>query len=190
MNSISMQLSEGELSFESDGQWITSNLPQPDPKWKATDKQGHEHHYAEGPDRYPTLTAVSGEPYWCDDCCDDEHRDTWYECRQCGERITPGTYVDSSPRYISGPARYYWNGEPISVEKANEIIVEMQRIRDEAMRLKTRPAIGTQVRLMDTTVTVMPTDDSTPATHVTVMHHSTGATETVALTQLRRRTIM
>lgn len=189
MTTRTLNLPEGELTFEQDGQWVTSDLPQPDPNWRATDSHGHEHHYADGSDRYPTLTTVVGEPYWCDDCR-DEHQDSWYECRQCGEKITPGTRVDTTPRYIAGPARYYWNGEPISQEKANEIIAELQRQRDEATRLTTRPAIGTQVRLLDTTVTVMPTSDDVPATHVTVMHPGTGRTETLPLAQLHHRTYM
>ncbi|MFJ2007031.1 hypothetical protein [Streptomyces chartreusis] len=121
MNTMSVQLPEGELTFEQDVQMVMSNLPVPDPCWRLTDEQGHEHHYASGPDRYPTLTAKQGDVYWCEDCR-DEHQDSWYVCRTCGERITPGTRIDTTPRWLGGPALYYLNGKPISQERANELL--------------------------------------------------------------------
>lgn len=186
MNTHALNLPEGELTFEQDGEWIHGSRRVPDPKWRTTDSHGHEHRHTEGPDLYPTLTTVQGEPYWCADCR-DEHQDSWYECRQCGEKITPGTRVDTTPKYIAGPVHYYWNGDPITTEQAGEIITEMQRLHDEATRLKTRPEVGAQVRLEDTTVTVVPTEEHVPDTHVTVMHHGTGALETVALDALRTK---
>jgi hypothetical protein len=39
-------LQDGTLEFESDGEWVHSNLPEPDPTWRGTDSNGHEHHAA------------------------------------------------------------------------------------------------------------------------------------------------
>lgn len=185
MGTHTMQLDEDtELEVQSDGQWVSSELPVPDPKWRGTDSNGHEHHYADGPDRYPTLRKMESEPYWCD-LCDDEHTDTWLACRICGEKVTPGTRAPE-PVWVAGPTRYYLNGESIGEERAQEIFAEMQRRRDEALQLHERPAIGTQVRFEDAVVTVVPTADSEPLSRVTVMRHGSGAMETLDLDQLRR----
>lgn len=124
-----MTVTDGEdvLEVEHDGQWITSELPQPDPAWQAVDSNGHEHYWQEGPDRYPTLRVVEGEPYWCPDCR-DEHTDSWWVCRECGEKIEPGTRVDMSPKWIAGPTTYTLNGERISEERARQIIEERQAV--------------------------------------------------------------
>ncbi|WP_329215324.1 hypothetical protein OG352_06605 [Streptomyces sp. NBC_01485] len=172
------------LEVEHDGDWVQSDMPQPDPRWRATDSNGHEHYYAEGSDRYPTLELVFGEPYWCEDCR-DEHQDNWYECRQCREKVRPGTRIDSTPKWIAGPTYYSLNGEPIGKERADEILAEAWRRADEAAKISSRPAIGTRVGLDDATVTVVPTADSAPGSEVTVMFDGTGAMETVSLTRLR-----
>ncbi|MFI8872523.1 hypothetical protein [Streptomyces sp. NPDC055243] len=177
-------LEDGELEFENDVEWIYSDLPEPDPNWRGSDSNGHEHHYAEGPDRYPTLKQVAGEPYWCDSC-EDEHVDTWLECPICGEQVTPGTRP-SSPKPISMGQRYYWNGEPISHERASEIISVAERARDEAARITERPSIGSRVRFGEDVVTIVPTAEAEPTSRVTVMRDGSGATETVDLDRLRR----
>ncbi|MEU8555934.1 hypothetical protein AB0C80_18360 [Streptomyces anthocyanicus] len=186
MNTMSTYLPEGVLVFENDGQWITSNLPQPDPSWRTTDSRGHGHAYADGPDRYPTLVAVTGEPYWCDDCR-DEHTDTWYECRLCHEKITPGAYVDHTPKWIGDAGRYYLDGEPITKEQAQELLNKAVRAADEAARIHDRPSPGTQVLLDQDVVTIVPTQDLVPADSVTIMRHGTGTFETVRLDQLRSK---
>jgi len=179
-----VQLPEGELEFENDGEWVYSNLPEPDPSWRGTDSNGHEHWYSEGANRYPTLKQVAGDPYWCDDC-EEEHVDTWMECPICGEQVTPGTRVPG-PVWVSRGSRYYLNGEQISNERANEFMAAVQQARDEAARITERPAIGTRVRFEDGTVTVAPTAQDVPADRVTVMRDGTGDMETVPLQQLRR----
>lgn len=185
MGTSTVQLPDGELEFVNDGEWVTSDLPQPDPKWSAVDSNGHEHRYTEGSDRYPSLKSVAGELYWCEDCQDEEF-DTWYECRLCGEKVEPGTRVDHTPVWVSRGSRYYWNGEPISHERANEIIAAMQQARDDAARMTERPAIGSRVRFGDNTVTVVPVASGASDDHVTVMQDGTGAMETVALERLRK----
>ncbi|WP_432130682.1 hypothetical protein [Streptomyces tendae] len=184
-------LEDGTLEFESDGEWVRSDLPEPDPAWRGTDSNGHEHYAAQadgGPVTYPTLLQVAGEPYWCVDC-QDEHVDTWFECPLCGEKVMPGTRP-ASPKWISTGARYYWNGEPISDERANEIIAEQRRIELEARCLTSRPKIGSRVGLAAddgaTSVTVVPTAEDTPQDQVTVMHDGTGHMETLPLGDLVR----
>ncbi|MFG6300509.1 hypothetical protein [Streptomyces rochei] len=184
-------LEGGTLEFENDGEWVTSNLPEPDPQWRGADSNGHEHYAAqadEGPVTYPTLTQVAGEPYWCSDC-QDEHVDTWLECPLCGEKVTPGTR-SPRPKWISTGSRYYWNGEPISHERANEIIAEQRRAELEARRLTSRPKIGSRVYLVTddgtTSVTVVPTAEDEPQDRVTVMHDGTGRMETLPLGDLLR----
>jgi hypothetical protein len=180
-------LEDGVLAFENDVEWIYSDFPEPDPNWRGEDSNGHEHHAASS-DRglvtYPTLKQVAGEPYWCSDC-QDEHVDTWLECPICGEQVTPGTR-SPSPKPVSLGQRYTWNGEPISQDRANEIIAEARRAANEAARLTERPSIGSRVRLGDATVTVLPTAGDAPEDHVTVMRDGTGEMETVALDQLRK----
>ncbi|WP_252104191.1 hypothetical protein [Streptomyces sp. STCH 565 A] len=184
-------LEDGTLEFEGDGEWIASDRPERDPQWRGTDSSGHEHHAAQadgGPVTYPTLQEVAGEPYWCSDCR-YEHVDTWMECPLCGEKVTPGTRP-SSPKWISTGSRYYWNGQPISNERANEIITEQSRIELEARRLTSRPKIGSRVGLAadlgSTKVTVVPTAEDVPQDRVTVMYDGTGRMETLPLEQLLR----
>jgi len=184
-------LEGGTLEFENDGEWVTPTLPEPDPAWRDVDSNGHEHYAAqanEGSVTYPTLVQVAGEPYWCVDC-QDEHVDVWWECPLCGERVSPGTRPPR-PKWISKGSRYYWNGELISHDRANEIIAEQRRIELEARRLTSRPEIGSRVCLAvddgATAVTVVPTAESEPQDRVTVMHDGTGRMETLSLDQLLR----
>lgn len=184
-------LEDGTLEFENDGEWVVSDLPERDPKWRGRDSNGHKHYAAQadgGAVTYPTLSRVAGEPYWCADC-QDEHVDTWFECPRCGEKVKPGT---RSPRpvWVSTGARYYWNGERISDERANEIIAEQRRLELEARRLTSRPKIGSRVGLVAdhgaTKVTVVPTGVDVPQDQVTVMHDGTGRIETLPLGELLR----
>ncbi|MFF9269112.1 hypothetical protein [Streptomyces rochei] len=186
MSTLSAHLPEGELTIEHEGEWVTSNSPQPDPHWRTTDKEGHQHAYVDGPDRYPTLVSVTGDAYWCTLCC-DEHADTWYECRICGEKITPGTRIDTTPKWIAVSTTYTLDGEPITEAQAQEIMVRAQRMADEAARIRERPKPGTLVRLGDETVTVAPAEDGTPDDQVTIMRHGTGIFVTVPLDQLRSK---
>lgn len=177
-------MEDGELEFEDGGQWITSDFPEPDPNWKGADSNGHEHYYSEGPHRYPTLKQVAGDPYWCVDCR-DEHVDTWFECPICGEQVVPGSRT-ARPVWVSTGSSYTWNGEPISRERANEIINAAARARDEACKLAERPAIGSRVRFGEDTVTVVPATEGAAADQVTVMRDGTGVMETVDLERLRK----
>jgi hypothetical protein len=110
----------GELVISTEQVEITSMLPRPDHLWRHTDRQGHEHYWTD--DGYPTLRRVDDETYWCGDC-DDEHTDSHWECAQCGERVEPGMSGPSGFReFIPGPTSYTLNGEPISKERAEQII--------------------------------------------------------------------
>ncbi|MFF8299618.1 hypothetical protein ACF07M_30220 [Streptomyces globisporus] len=184
-----LHFEDGVLEFNQDVEWITSDLPEPDPNWRGTDSNGHEHHAVEESDRvvYPTLTLVAGEPYWCQDC-QDEHTDTWWECSVCGEKVTPGTRA-STPKPVTRGQQYYWDGVPISTERANEIMQRQYRAEIEARRLTARPPIGRRVHLASdprTAVTVVPPAEGEPDGAVTVMHDGTGRMETLPLGELLR----
>jgi hypothetical protein len=114
----------GELIIEVDRVEVTSNLPRPDPAWRYTDEHGHEHYWENG---YPTLTRVNEEPYWCEDC-NDEHTDSHFECPICGETVSPGSTGPSGFReFIPGLTSYRLNGQPISKERADEIVASLRR---------------------------------------------------------------
>lgn len=107
---------------------VTTALPQPDPGWVFTDAAGHEHAYTAGGQHYPTLVIRSGEPYDCDDC-EDEHVDSWYECAQCGEKITTSTYIDTSPKYIPGRKTATIDGVSVTGEQAEAFIAQARAAR-------------------------------------------------------------
>jgi hypothetical protein len=77
---------------------VSSSLPEANPNWRYTDRQGHEHApevYTDsgGVERvrdWPTLAVVVEEVYWCEECS-DEHERTHRACRICGEQIEPGS---------------------------------------------------------------------------------------------------
>lgn len=77
-----------------------------DPKWRATDENGHEHYYEHG---YPTLDFVVEAEHWCNGdegygrhdphmCTDEGH----YECRICRAVVEPGIIRGGAPQYIPG----------------------------------------------------------------------------------------
>lgn len=101
---------------------VTSNLPRPDPHWRYTDAQGHQHTRTDS--TYPTLQLVNEPTHWCEDC-EDEHTFQHYECAICKETIRPGSISPSmSPEYIAGPTSYYLDGEPIDSDRAQEFLRE------------------------------------------------------------------
>ncbi len=125
------------LEIETERIEVSTNLPQPDPRWAYTDNALH-HHRAEREAknrrvRYPTLVRRESEPYWCDDCR-DEHTDTWFECPLCGEKIKPGTFIDPSPRYINGLTSYLLSGEPIPAEEGEALFTEFMAVTEEQIR--------------------------------------------------------
>ncbi|MFD4740594.1 hypothetical protein ACFWNQ_25000 [Streptomyces virginiae] len=176
-------LGDDVLEIERDMIQVSTGLPQPSKSWKTTDSQGHEHAYADGPDRYPTL-RVEGRTFWCPDC-HEEHEETRLVCRLCGERVDPGTYIDTSPQYLPGRTSYLLNGEPITKERAEELLAEAKRRQDDSARLTEAPAIGSRVRLGEDVVTVLPTAEGASAGSVTVMYDVTGRMDTVSLGRLR-----
>jgi hypothetical protein len=120
----------GELVIETEQIEITSNLPRPDHSWRYTDEQGHGHYWAD--DSYPTLRRVNDRTYWCGDCCDD-HTDSHWECPLCGETIEPGLTGPSGFReFMSGRTSYLLNGEPISKERAEQIMAQRRADRGQA----------------------------------------------------------
>lgn len=117
---------------------VSTALPRPDPNWTYTDHAGHEHAYtshAADVILYRNLVLRTGEPYWCPDC-QDEHTDSWLECPQCGEKITPGTYVDTTPQYIAGQKSYLIDGQPASKAEGDALLVAVSAARDEEERAR------------------------------------------------------
>ena len=93
-----VELRQGDWSIEvwADQIEVTSSLPQPDPNWRHTDTNGHEHWH-----KSDTLLWVIDEE-WIDED-NYEASSGHYECRQCGEHIVPGLIGPSPFReYISG----------------------------------------------------------------------------------------
>lgn len=109
-----------QLRIETEPIEITSLGSQPDKNWRYTDKAGHRHHWEDG---YPTLTTVVEPPYWCEDC-HDEHQDSHFECSLCGERIAPGVTCNPWREFTVGRVNYYLDDEPITKERAEEIMRE------------------------------------------------------------------
>lgn len=117
----------GVLVIETEMIDVTSALPYPDKNWHYIDAQGHEHSMVDR--EYPTLRLMidSVETYFCADC-GEEHTETvsHYECLICAQRIKPGRTTDFSRRYEPGMQHATLNGEPISMERAEEIIASMR----------------------------------------------------------------
>lgn len=124
-----MSRSGRTLEIERDMISVSTQLPQPDPRWSYTDRAGHDHAYGTEANPYPTLVRRQGEPYWCDDC-QDEHVDTWLECPQCGEKIQPGTFIDPAPKYIPGLTSYRIDGEEVSPQEGEALLAEMKAERE------------------------------------------------------------
>ncbi len=118
----------GELRIETDMIDVTSIGPEPDPDWDYTDHHEHRHFHSDTEDPYPTLKWVIDYRYWCEDC-HDEHTEGHRACKQCDERISPGTMHFPGRRYVPGLPECYLNGEPISPERARELIVSMEADR-------------------------------------------------------------
>lgn len=124
------------LEIETDRIEVSKVRPQPDPKWTYTDHAGHPHAYGTdgtAADRYPTLVLWTSEPYWCSDC-DDEHTDSWFECPLCGEKITPGTFIDTSPRHVSGRTAYLIDGHPVPEREGQALLADIQAASAERQR--------------------------------------------------------
>ena len=111
----------GVLRIEREVVEVTSNAPRRDPDWVFTDAHGHEHRW-NGHD-LPSLRWVADETYWCFDCNDEHDDDGHYECRECGEEITPGMRPAPGHReFLPGLTTITLDGEPISEEQAREFL--------------------------------------------------------------------
>jgi hypothetical protein len=127
MARTSLSGSQGELVIEREVIPV-HYLSDIDANWTFTDAAGHRHYCEyEAADHYPTLARVQDETYWCE-TCGDKHEVAHLECRQCGERITPGT-AGPGTRYIPGMITCTFNGEVISLERATEIAAGWETAR-------------------------------------------------------------
>lgn len=95
----------GTLSIDRNNQVVWSDLPEPDPRWRGTDSNGHFHARAKD-GTYPTLkTRV--EHVECDGSCggtcDGEgYTVTHYDCMICGEEVKPGLIPGPNSTVIPG----------------------------------------------------------------------------------------
>ena len=112
---------------------VSTALPQPDPSWTYTDRALHAHAYGTKREPYPTLAWKHSEPYWCADC-QDEHTDSWLECPLCGEKVRPGTFVDTSPKWIDGPTSYTLDGQGVTPQEAEVFLASARAVRDTVER--------------------------------------------------------
>ena len=79
---------------------VTSLTPEPDPSWEGVDTQGHLHGW-NAEQHHPTSTRLAhGDPWHCADCR-ESHRDSWWECVECGEQIIPATREPHPERIIT-----------------------------------------------------------------------------------------
>jgi hypothetical protein len=104
-------------SFTQHQEWIDATAEyEPDPNWTFVDSNGHEHRWMAGPFDplvpltrpqqqtavVPTLVKVDDdEPHWCEDCQGD-YQPWHYECRVCGDRVSPRTRHAMGRNYIPG----------------------------------------------------------------------------------------
>lgn len=90
-----------------------------DPKWRYTDKAGHEH------SEVALLKEVVEYDWWCDDCR-DRHEMTHLECPRCGEKIEPKLiWVPGGTSYIQGYTTYMLDGERVTKEVAEDAVARM-----------------------------------------------------------------
>lgn len=106
-----------------------------DPDWVEVDRAGHRHHCAPSADGrkadYPTLARLT-ERVDCPDpegCGCDGWDDDYYVCKECGQRITPGT----RPGVFLLPGRlaYAIDGRPVTAavyeaESARHLALQRQ----------------------------------------------------------------
>jgi hypothetical protein len=97
-----------------------------DRNWEFTDAAGHQHHCDyDAADHYPTLRDVTDGAYWCGDCR-EEHGDSHWECRLCGEHIQPGL-TGPGTIYRPGMISATFNGHPVSMEQASQILARYKQ---------------------------------------------------------------
>lgn len=82
----------------------------PDTSWRGVDAHDHEHRWVRDGESGDTPTCTSHEEHVpCDGSCgnwDCEGYDiTVWECRDCGDRVEPGTSPDNGLKTLPGPSR-------------------------------------------------------------------------------------
>ena len=106
-----------KISMEQDYA-VCDSWSAPNPGWCFADKAGHEHRWAGNDEigwELPTLRLVVES-----EATDDYPAVAHYECKQCGQRVEPGT--GERRYYIPTTKRYYINGEPATEEEARAIM--------------------------------------------------------------------
>lgn len=117
----------GELTFETAVVDVTSDLPRPDPSWRYTDAQGHQHYWTK--DGYPTLAYGRRPGLWALRVRHLTARRRWSDfrplrrqCRICDEPIEPRMVASGGWReFAPGCTQWYFNGTPVSPQQAEGI---------------------------------------------------------------------
>ena len=117
-----------------------------DENWRFTDAAGHEHYWTGEPllmidgSHYPSLIYVVDE--WCyrdhglyGDASDPDGHPAaaHYECRLCGEHVSPGM-TGPGTTMIPGMRTAYLDDEPVSGERAEEVMAAYIEAAQEARR--------------------------------------------------------
>lgn len=101
MKEISLVTAETRIDWTTDMWDIRSAMPVPDPAWRFTDGQGHRHYYRSPRNPYPSLRSVV-DAYGYDEDGERYTSRSHWECRVCGEWVTPGTKVETDKTFVPG----------------------------------------------------------------------------------------
>jgi hypothetical protein len=107
----------GTLTVDNNSEVIWSSGARPDPRWQATDSNGHFHARAKD-ETYPTLKTRS-EHAPCDGSCGgvcqgEGYTVTHYDCAICGEEVEPGSIP--GPYSVVVPGLASWSVTVTSTE--------------------------------------------------------------------------
>jgi hypothetical protein len=125
-----------ELTVDSDGEVVESNLLVADRDWKFVDGAGHGHLWQDG---YPTLNRV--EPG-----CDMGHGDdcpgeVYYVCPLCGEVVKPHL-TNAPPTWVANPPRYTLKLVERRSTEVWRFGPDRYEALDDAVRAAIRDALG------------------------------------------------
>lgn len=106
----------------------TAWTPTLDPKWRYTDKAGHDH---SADDLYATLDWVVDVPGGSDSDGEEYPDEGHYECKRCHENIVPHSRVDPFPYLVVVDEHWYINDEPSTKEAVMDLVNTYQRTETE-----------------------------------------------------------
>lgn len=136
---------EGIVTVEQE--WIDATpMAEVDPDWVHVDNHGHTHRWMAGPDPLvpllrpqrqtpvlPSLTRVLDDgDHWCEEC-DGDWQPSHYECRLCGDVVTPVSRAFIGRNYI--PGIKHWSVEV----RTTSVVLPVGRV---AVTLLTDPPLA------------------------------------------------